>query len=107
MKNYKAIFIVLTILLVSLFSCSEPVDEIILDIPSCIQEVIDENESIVILSQEVNDETQYWLSTGVAAYDGVEQIVDANCVQICAYGGWARFPCINDYDHKGWELIYP
>lgn len=107
MKNYIAIFIVVTTILIGLCSCSEPAEEITLDIPVCIQEVIDENESIVILSQEINNETQYWLSTGVAAYDGIEHIVDSNCEQVCAYGGWANFPCVNAYDHNGWQLIYP
>lgn len=110
----KALKVVLSVIFIAglLFTCNKDEgDDIevmeVSEIPSCILEIIDAENSMQIHRQDINGETHYWLNTGANAYDGDEQIVNDACEEVCFYGGWINPECTEDYIPDDWEQIFP
>lgn len=94
-----------------LASCSESNDNGDSNIPSCIQEILDDpvlsSDLKTIRVQENNDELQYWLNTDATFFDGVEFIVNSQCETVCSFCGECFPPlCASDYDFESWITIW-
>lgn len=79
-------------------------------LPDCIMALVQadkESGKMNVFKMTVNGTDHYWLSSGAAAYDGVELIYDANCKEVCKTGGMRRpLDCMKIYEKGKRQLIW-
>lgn len=79
-------------------------------LPACLESKVTalkgEGKMVVVRKMNVGGADHYWVSDGSAAFDGIEYIYDANCVEKCQVGGF-RMPqeCSKVYDQGQWEVV--
>lgn len=91
------------------FSCGKNSAEISTTVPSCIQQIIDNNSEShsiqTIRVQKSGDRLHYWLNTDDRFLDGSESIINDNCDTICSLGGFLPPDCAKNYDDS-WVVIW-
>lgn len=93
-----------------LFSCNKVNNPSDLSIPSCIQEILDDNELSkdirTVRLYEVDNELHYWLNTDFTEFDGTEYIVNMQCDTVCLFCGFCDPPeCSEEYTDE-WITIW-
>ncbi|MEM7105697.1 MAG: hypothetical protein AAF502_21345 [Bacteroidota bacterium] len=74
-------------------------------LPECIAEITDDDSTLQIETQEVNNEIHYRLNDGFA--NGVEYIINSECDTVCYLPfGLVFIPCLQDY-RDPWEPLWP
>lgn len=92
-------------------ACAKEDEKISTSIPTCIQNIINDEELSKTLKtvqvQELRGELHYWLNTDFRHFDGVEYIVNNKCDTICSFcGECIPAECSFDYNQdwiKIWE----
>ena len=80
------------------------------EIPSCIQDLIEEDSEIksikTVKSQELNGVNHYWINTDAMHFDGIEIIISSSCDTLCLFCGECLLPpCVNEYTNE-WVNIW-
>lgn len=103
----KAVFF--TFSLFFIFSCSQ-YENINTEVPTCIQEIIDDSLSYIPLKtvrvQKEDGELHYWLNTDARHWDGGEEIISSSCEIICIFCGECTGSCESDYKEDEWIIIW-
>lgn len=92
-----------------LLACNNVNESINTDIPSCLQNILDDpelhDEVNSIRVQEKSNELHYWINTDARFLDGLEWIVNAQCDSICSLGGFMTQECARKYN-TNWVIIW-
>jgi hypothetical protein len=83
-------------------------------LPDCITKLVEadkESGKMNVFKMNVNGTDHYWLSSGAAAYDGVEMIyelgADGTCKEVCKTGGMRQpLACMKAYEQGKWQLVW-
>lgn len=85
--------------------------ELSLDMPTCIESLIMDQEASknlrTVKVQLVDGKHAYWLNTDLSVADGIEAIVSSQCDTVCTYCGFCEpRPCSKKYPLNDWVTIW-
>lgn len=80
-------------------------------LPDCLQAKVDEslkkNSWLSVRKMQVNGKDHFWLADGAVAYDGIEYVYDAECNEVCRFGGMRQADeCTQQYNEGTWTTVW-
>lgn len=81
------------------------------ELPACLAEKVKaanaSQQFLLVQKMTVNGADHYWFNDGAAAYDGIEYVYDANCNEVCKFGGFRKpLDCQKAYGEGKWTVVW-